>query len=400
MRRSPPPEIAPLSSDRGGERSPRRPCPGLRGRARRWGAAAMAWVCMVASPGLCAAATTKPRSAAVIVEPVGELSLDKADAVAKVAIAVLESSTDMRVESGPSLRASIETQGVSWTACLGDSGCRAAVNASFTLVLWYRLAASDDGYTLTAERLLGMGQASQSWHFDEPMGLTEVIAAVRRVASQALEEAVLLVVQVDEPGGELTVDGHAVPPDAVGLRHITGVAPGARVVRWRTTHNQVIETTVVCRTEQACAVAMSAQRPEPDNRQEWVRGFAWGSLALSVAAAGIGTGFAIYSADIEDELHSHCRGGFCDLPASEVSTLENRGERATLTANILFGLAGAAALAATGLFIDDALHGRSDRGNVSVVRRSGPVLRATEGLSPGGSRWLPDLQGTGAAWRF
>ena len=84
--------------------------------------------------------------------------------------------------------------------------------------------------------------------------------------------------------------------------------------------------------------------PKPSDGRAPLRWSAWGCLGLAVAAAGTGVAMAMLARDYEDKANDLA------IPFSTAEEYHKKGETRALLANIMFGVAGAAAVTSGVLF--------------------------------------------------
>lgn len=254
---------------------------------------------------------------------------------------------------GPAVRAQLAKQGQDAFACLSTPTCRDGVRRDLFSGLWVGELRGDEGGSIEL-RLVSVDAASGANYvrtLRSTQGWWQLVAEVREMAVEASGPLSVLRVDVGEQGGAFTIDSEPHPLTS-GVASFA-VPAGEHAVRWIHPDGRELVASVLCEAGAECRVGLTSPVAEPEPQNELIVGFAWGTLALSVAAASTGVGLAVYGNDRSDEANRLCPGSVCTASQSRVAGIVDEGRAATDAANALFVIAGASAATSLGLFIAD-----------------------------------------------
>jgi hypothetical protein len=316
---------------------------------RRWAfAAALALACALGP----AAALAGP--VAVHFSPGEGADTEIADTVAAALSARMVGSHDVQVHVGATLRVEADRRMPEGRACLESSECfrRLAAEVGYVIALRGTVWRDAGGWGVLAVRVGLDPLFDVEWEARKLAGLADLVDALGPMAAEAvLPPPALLEVDTQGAPGRLDVDGEVA--GTTPLSRIE-VRPGVRLVAWVTESGARLAQTVSCPRGRVCRVAFE---PPPPGAPEgavsagsaapvgaWAEPAGWATLGVGIAALAAGAGLGLYAAGEESDLDARCAGGVCLDSKSAYDARVQRGERAALAANILFGVGAAAAI--------------------------------------------------------
>ncbi len=177
---------------------------------------------------------------------------------------------------------------------------------------------------------------------------------------------------MDPPGAELRLGGEPVQLQDGGL----AIPPGTHTLVARAPGFQDREVAIPAERPSGYELVVALERevvapppPPAPNRFTGRRKLALAAGGAGVVAVGVGVALGVQSGSLEDDAYALCASPSTPCPAApEANDRIERARSRALAANIAFGVAGGAAIAAAVLWFTGAPESR-----VAVTPRVGPV---------------------------
>jgi len=313
---------------------------------------------------------------AILLQPESDMDGELADDLTEVLIsAVIEKSNrTYRIEGKESFKKTLmDKKTAEGNVCLLDRECvrQTGKEMKLSLLLLGKVGKAMGGYRLEVWKL-SMTSAPDGSPYRKrvPGDLEKLIEEVETMVDWVLAAQVAeLVLELYPAEAAVVVDGNAVKYEGKPLE----VEPGKHEVEASREGYETGTVTVDCKAGEKCTAKIALKKvqtadpgdpikpPKVDDKKKDKKGLSGGSIAgivvlgtvaLGCAGGAIWTGSAMngYEDDIKAYRDLHCPNSKCNVTQSEfdayVDPLVEKGQRAALWTNILWGASAASAVGA------------------------------------------------------